>query len=192
MSGHVSGRNAQEFDFLDHVVAVRLIFEKLPNCFLWRLYHWMFPPAKQDWSSFSKFFLALLPSLFFNSSHSDRCMMLSYYGLNSNFSSGQWCWTSFHVTVCMGISSVVNISLFLLPTFEDCLLFYSGILRVLSISSSWSFVRCAPCKYSLLLYSFSFYAFGWSLGCTLLFLWIVPNNCLPIHRTQRFFSVHYF
>ena len=34
MSGHVSGRNAQEFDFLDHVVAVRLIFEKLPNCFL--------------------------------------------------------------------------------------------------------------------------------------------------------------
>lgn len=33
MSGHISGRNAQEFDLLGHVVAVCLIFEKLQTAF---------------------------------------------------------------------------------------------------------------------------------------------------------------
>ena len=50
------------------------------------------------------------------------------------------------MTVCTGIASVVSVSPFLSPMFHvDCLLLYSGILRVLSISRSYplSDVRCA-------------------------------------------------
>ena len=62
----------------------------------------IFPPAIFEESSFSASSSAFGFVTVFNVSYFTRWVVISHRAHNLRFSSGSWCWTSFHVFLCHG------------------------------------------------------------------------------------------
>jgi len=63
------------------------------------LHQFTFPPTVNEGPLFS----TSLPTFIvyvFDFNHSDRCEVISHFGFYLHFPGDEWCWASFHVSVC--------------------------------------------------------------------------------------------
>lgn len=111
---------------LSHWVLVCLGFKETVNLFQ-SVYTILYPhqQCRSD-PVFSHPHHHLVLSLFFFFSffsHSDRWVLICYYGLNLHFPNSLWCWTSFHELICHLYILLDEISLHALYPFCFCFVF---------------------------------------------------------------------
>ena len=63
-------------------------------------FNFAFSPAMNGRFSCSIFLPAIGIVKSVNSSHSDRCVIISYCWFNLHFPTDKWCWRSFHILIC--------------------------------------------------------------------------------------------
>ena len=76
------------------------IFKKLPKCLSRWLYHFSFPPARQESSFCSTTSAAFGVVSILDFSHSNKCAVVSQFCLNSELLNDIWCRASFQMLIC--------------------------------------------------------------------------------------------
>lgn len=101
MNSHfwVSRVNTQLLDCWDITINLHLTLQETDKRFPVWLYHFAFPSAMCESSTYSAFLSARVIASIFYFSHSNS-LIVYFHGFNFHLPSSQWYWISFHMFIC--------------------------------------------------------------------------------------------